>query len=61
MNTGIFLGAGILQPLVGWVLDHARATGAAAAAWDRGVLLLAGAAAFGLVMSLLVSGRRHAG
>ena len=60
VNTGIFLGAGILQPLVGWVLDHARATGAAAAAWDRGLLLLAGAALFGLAMTFLVSGRKHA-
>lgn len=60
VNTGIFLGAGILQPLVGWVLDHARATGAAHAAWDRGVLLLAASAAFGLLMTLPVSGRRHA-
>ncbi|HQR72891.1 MAG TPA: MFS transporter, partial [Burkholderiaceae bacterium] len=25
VNTGIFLGAGILQPLVGWVLDRGRA------------------------------------
>ncbi|MCU0937947.1 MAG: MFS transporter [Burkholderiaceae bacterium] len=61
VNTGIFLGAGILQPLVGWVLDRARATGAAEAAWDRGLVWLAGAAAFGLVMSLLVSGQRHRG
>jgi predicted MFS family arabinose efflux permease len=58
VNTGIFLGAGILQPLVGWVLDHARASGAAGAAWDRGIALLAGAAAFGMVMTLLVSGRK---
>jgi predicted MFS family arabinose efflux permease len=61
VNTGIFLGAGILQPLVGWVLDHARASGAAAMAWDRGILLLAGAAAFGLAMTFLVSGRKYAG
>ncbi len=40
VNTGIFLGAGILQPLVGWVLDASRATGGAALAWDRGLLLL---------------------
>jgi predicted MFS family arabinose efflux permease len=59
VNTGIFLGAGILQPLVGWVLDRARADGAAAVAWDRGIALLAGAAAFGVVMSLLVSGRKY--
>lgn len=60
VNTGIFLGAGILQPLVGAVLDHARATGAAAVAWDRGLLLLAGAALFGLAMTFLVSGRKVA-
>jgi predicted MFS family arabinose efflux permease len=59
VNTGIFLGAGILQPLVGWVLDRARTSGAAEAAWDRGLIWLAGAAAFGLVMSLLVSGTRY--
>jgi sugar phosphate permease len=56
VTTGIFLGAGILQPLVGWVLDRARATGAAEVAWDRGLAWLAGAAAFGLVMSLLIRG-----
>ena len=27
VNVGIFLGAGILQPLVGWVLDRGRAAG----------------------------------
>lgn len=58
VNTGIFLGAGILQPLVGWVLDQARASGAAAVAWDRGIALLAGAAAFGMLMTLLISGRK---
>lgn len=61
VNTGIFLGAGILQPLVGWLLDQARASGAATLAWDRGLLLLAGAAAFGFAMTLLVSGRKYAG
>lgn len=61
VNTGIFLGAGILQPLVGWVLDASRATGGAALAWDRGLLLLAGAAAFGFAMTWLVSGRKWAG
>jgi predicted MFS family arabinose efflux permease len=58
VNTGIFLGAGILQPLVGWVLDQARASGSAAVAWDRGIALLAGAAAFGMLMTLLISGRK---
>ncbi len=27
VNTGIFLGAGILQPLVGWVLDRGTLAG----------------------------------
>jgi predicted MFS family arabinose efflux permease len=57
VNTGIFLGAGILQPLVGWVLDQSRATGAADAAWDRGIGLLAAAAALGMAMTWLVGGR----
>jgi predicted MFS family arabinose efflux permease len=59
VNTGIFLGAGILQPLVGWVLDHARATGAGAVAWDRGISLLAGCAAASVVLTMLVSVRKH--
>jgi hypothetical protein len=45
VNTGIFLGAGILQPLVGWVLDRGKDSGDLAAAWDRGLMVLAGAAA----------------
>jgi len=61
VNVGIFLGTGILQPLVGFVLDRGRAAGDVAAAWDRGVLILAGAAAFGALCTLLVretAGRR---
>jgi sugar phosphate permease len=54
VNVGIFLGTGILQPLVGFVLDRGRAAGDAAAAWDRAVLILAGAAAFGALCTLLV-------
>ena len=54
VNVGIFLGAGILQPLVGAVLDRGRAMGDLAGAWDRGILLMAGAAAFGALMTLLV-------
>lgn len=54
VNLGIFLGTGILQPLVGWVLDRGRAAGDVAGAWDTGILLLAGAAAFGALMTLLV-------
>jgi len=54
VNVGIFLGTGILQPWVGWVLDRGRATGDLAGAWDRGILLLAGAATLGALMTLLV-------
>jgi hypothetical protein len=36
------------------VLDRGRATGDLAGAWDRGILLMAGAAAFGALMTLLV-------
>ena len=46
----------ILQPLVGWVLDRGRAAGDLTAAWDNGILLLAGAAAFGATMTLFVRG-----
>ena len=51
VNMGIFLGAGILQPLVGWVLDRA---GDPIVAWRGAIALLAGAAAFGALMAWLV-------
>jgi sugar phosphate permease len=54
VNVGIFLGAGALQPLVGWVLDRGREGGDLAHAWDNALLLLAGSAAFGAVMTLFV-------
>jgi len=59
VNVGIFLGTGVLQPLVGWVLDRGRAAGDLAGAWDRGILVLAGAAALGAAASLLVGARPH--
>jgi predicted MFS family arabinose efflux permease len=61
VNTGIFLGAGILQPLVGWVLDLGKASGDAAAAWDRALFVLSGAALLALLATLVpvrTSGRR---
>ena len=58
VNVGIFLGTGILQPWVGWVLDQGRAAGDLAAAWDRGIGWLAGAAAMGAMTTLLVGGKR---
>jgi sugar phosphate permease len=60
VNVGIFLGTGVLQPLVGWVLDRGREAGDVAAAWDRGILVLAGAAAFGAAASFLVGARSPA-
>ena len=53
VNVGIFLGAGILQPLVGWMLDQAPQGSLPAAAWQGGIQVLAGAAAFGALMALL--------
>ena len=58
VNTGIFLGAGILQPLVGWVLDRGTLTGDTLAAWDRGLLVLSGAAAIALIATLAPATRR---
>jgi sugar phosphate permease len=60
VNVGIFLGTGVLQPLVGWVLDRGRTTGDIGAAWDQALLVLAGAAACGAVMSFFVGHRASA-
>ena len=57
VNVGVFLGAGILQPLIGWQLDRGRLAGDMAFAWSRGVLVLAGAAAFGAACALWVRER----
>ena len=61
VNVGIFLGTGILQPLVGAVLDRGRAAGDIAGAWDRAILLMAGAAAAGALMTLVVREKPKAG
>jgi predicted MFS family arabinose efflux permease len=58
VNVGIFLGAGILQPLTGWLLEQGRAGGDLAGAWSRGIGLLAAAAAFGAFASWFVRERR---
>jgi hypothetical protein len=36
VNVGVFLGAGILQPLIGWQLDRGRLGGDVAFAWSTG-------------------------
>ncbi len=58
VNVGIFLGAGLLQPLIGWLLDRGRATGTLGEAWGTAVALLFAAAVFGLVAALFVRTRR---
>jgi len=57
VNVGIFLGTGILQPLVGAILDRGRAGGDVAVAWDNAIAALAASAAFGAVMTLFVRER----
>ena len=57
VNVGIFLGTGILQPWVGWLLDRGREAGDLAGAWQRGLWLMAGAAALGALMTLFVGAR----
>jgi sugar phosphate permease len=61
VNVGIFLGTGILQPLVGWVLDRGRAAGNVSGAWDSGLWLMAGAATLGALATLTVREARKAG
>jgi len=57
VNLGIFLGTGVLQPLVGAVLDRGREAGDAWHAWDHGLWIMAGAAAFGAACAWLVRGK----
>jgi len=54
VNVGVFLGAAVLQPLVGAVLDAGRARGDFAGGWDHAILLLAGSAAFGAFCTLFI-------
>lgn len=54
VNVGIFLGAGVLQPLIGAVLDAGRSAGALDAAWDRAIWLLAGSATAGALCTLFI-------
>jgi sugar phosphate permease len=54
VNVGIFLGTGLLQPLVGFVLDRGRAAGDVSGAWQQGIALLAAAAAAGALLTFVV-------
>lgn len=59
VNVGIFLGAGVLQPAVGWLIDRGTRAGDVNVAWQQGLLLMASAAIFGALMSMLVTDRRY--
>lgn len=58
VNVGIFLGTGLLQPLVGWVLDRASGPAGGSAAWDAAIGVLAASAALGAAATLLTRGAR---
>jgi sugar phosphate permease len=53
-NTGVFLGTGILQPLVGWTIDRAGLASGAAAQYRAGMLIFFGCVVFGFAASLRV-------
>ena len=55
VNTGIFLGTGILQPLVGWVVDRSKSAGDLAGAWSSGIVVLALAATLGAFATLAIA------
>ena len=54
VNTGVFLGTGILQPLVGWTLDRAGTAQGAATQYQLGILILFICVVTGFVGSLRV-------
>lgn len=65
-NMGIFLGPAVMQPVVGWVLDLARADEVRAAThspeeWQRALWVLAGVAALGCANALFVREARARG
>lgn len=58
VNVGIFLGTGLLQPLIGWLLDRGRTAGNLTDAWSTAILVLFAAAASGFVAALFVRAKR---
>lgn len=54
VNTGVFLGTGILQPLVGWTLDRAGTSQGAAAQYQFGILIFFACVVAGFAGSLRV-------
>lgn len=60
VNVGVFLGTGLLQPVVGLLLDRGRAAGTLVDAYQTGVTVLFAAATFGFLAALLVRGPKRA-
>jgi hypothetical protein len=58
VNVGAFLGTAILQPLVGWAIDHAHAgTGGMSLGlsdYQVGIAIMAGFSLLGLVATLFI-------
>jgi predicted MFS family arabinose efflux permease len=54
VNVGCFLGAGIMQPLIGWILDSARAHGDLADGYHYAVLVLFGFSLLGFLAVFFV-------
>ena len=59
VNVGIFFGAGVLQPAVGWLIDRGTSIGDVTHAWQHGLFLLAAAAALGALMTMVVTDRPY--
>lgn len=49
VNVGCFFGAGILQPLIGWILDVAQAKGSVLSGYQEALLVLFAFSAFGFL------------
>ena len=54
VNTGGFLGTAIMQPLVGWAIDHAGGAEAGLAGYQVGIAILLGFALMGLIATLFI-------
>jgi sugar phosphate permease len=58
-NVGIFLSTGILQPLIGWLLDRGRAAGTLPEAWTTVLWLLFAVTVSSFVAALFVRSPRR--
>ena len=57
-NVGIFIGTGVLQPLIGWLLDRGRAENTLGEAWTTATTLLFAFAVSAAIGALCVRVRR---